>query len=93
MSNLMANEIKLISGNSHPELSALVASRYAVHTNHPGCRIICTGRSPLALHSRGRCADAGLSPSRQARYQPSSDNVTQVLEPGDLSDDWRVGAG
>lgn len=28
MLDQMANEIKLISGSSHPELSALVASRY-----------------------------------------------------------------
>lgn len=35
MLDQMANEIKLISGSSHPELSALVASRYVACLRGP----------------------------------------------------------
>jgi len=35
MSAEMANEIKLISGRSHPELSENIAKRYATHTPPP----------------------------------------------------------
>ena len=39
MLDQMANEIKLISGTSHPELSAKVASRYAPSPMSPNCRV------------------------------------------------------
>lgn len=39
MLDQMANEIKLISGTSHPELSAKVASRYAPPHVPQICRV------------------------------------------------------
>lgn len=46
MLDQMANEIKLISGTSHPELSAKVASRYAPPTS-PNCRVCGSGSMQL----------------------------------------------
>jgi hypothetical protein len=83
MSAEMANEIKLISGRSHPELSDKIAKRYVEQSD------------PRAVHgfndnSQNEALLTCLS-LLQARYRGRPDNLPELLQPRDLLHGRRVG--
>lgn len=91
MSAEMANEIKLISGRSHPELSEKIAKRYVSHLAR------CTASKGSSRRRGTSCAHAAplltCSPSRllQTRHRGCEDHLSQLLQPGDLLHRRRVG--
>ena len=85
MSAEMANEIKLISGRSHPELSGNIAKRYEqiLPPMLPQRR--------FATNLR-RGARSSLTRARpQARHRRRQDHLPQLLEPRNLLHRRRVG--